>query len=67
MDQWGGYLIRELGPGRQVFIDGRFDLYDYAGVLTDYGRIATAMPNTPRLLEKYSVRTCLVKRGDVLI
>jgi hypothetical protein len=34
-DRWGGYLMTTLGTRRKVFIDGRFDLYDYAGVLAD--------------------------------
>ena len=33
---WGGYLIWSLGPQQKVFIDGRADIYEYAGVLPDY-------------------------------
>jgi hypothetical protein len=65
-DRWGGYIMSTLGPSRKVFIDGRFDLYDYAGVITDYGEIITASPRTEFLLDKYGVRACLIQRDSVL-
>lgn len=57
---WGGYLINKLGPSHKVFIDGRFDIYEYSGVLADYLRIIRLAPNTRFLLRKYNVQSCLV-------
>lgn len=58
---WGGYLISELEPEKKVFIDGRADLYESAGVLTDYLDISGAGDHTLFLLRKYDVSSCLVK------
>src|SRR5207248_467711 len=37
----GGYLIWSLGKEHPVFIDGRADVYEDAGVYSDYFRITT--------------------------
>ncbi len=58
---WGGYLIEELEPEQKVFIDGRADLYESAGVLSDYIRIMSLAPDTSFLLRKYHVRSCLIE------
>jgi len=63
---YGGYLIWQLGPERKVFIDGRADLYEYSGVLTDYLRIANLDRDALSLLNKYSVQSCLVDRASPL-
>ncbi len=63
---WGGYLISSLGPEKKVFIDGRADLYEAAGVLTDYLDIAAPSDNALLLLRKYHVRSCLIKPGSPL-
>lgn len=59
---WGGYLIWKLGPEHKVFIDGRADIYEYAGVLSDYLRIARLDADTLFLLRKYDVQACLLER-----
>jgi len=59
---WGGYLIWASGPEHKVFIDGRADIYEYAGVLSDYMRITLMDPEALRLLRKYGIETCLVTR-----
>jgi hypothetical protein len=63
---WGGYLIATRWPAHKVFIDGRFDVYEYSGVLADYLRIIEAGPQTMRLLARYNVHSCLVKRDSAL-
>lgn len=63
---WGSYLIFALGPPRKVFIDGRYDIYDYNGVLSDYLAITHIAPNTLFLLRKYRVDSCLIHRGSPL-
>jgi hypothetical protein len=63
---WGGYLINTRWPAHKVFIDGRFDVYEYSGVLPDYLRIIPAAPQSMRLLAKYHVQSCLLKRDSAL-
>lgn len=63
---WGSYLIFALGPSRKVFIDGRYDIYQYSGVLADYLSITHVTPDTFFLLRKYRVDSCLIHRGSPL-
>lgn len=63
---WGGYLIWALYPEKSVFIDGRADLYEYAGVLSDYLAITRLSPNARTLLQKYGIETCLLRRDAPL-
>lgn len=63
---WGGYLIWAVGPEHKVFIDGRADLYEYAGVLSDWLDLSRLAPNTPFLLRKYGIGACLLRREHPL-
>ena len=63
---WGGYLINKLGPSHKVFIDGRFDIYEYSGVMADYLSIIRLAPDTQFLLRKYQVQSCLIPRDSLL-
>ncbi len=58
---WGGYLIWLDSPRVKVFIDGRADIYEYAGVLQDYLRITRPDPEALALLRVYGVRACLIE------
>jgi hypothetical protein len=62
---YGGYLIW-AAPERKVFVDGRADIYDPAGVLVEYGRWNTSQSDEAALLEKYRIRYCLLPRGSQL-
>lgn len=66
-DHWGGFLIWSLGPQHKVFIDGRLDIYEYAGVLADYVSIARADQSAFVLLQKYGIRACLLSREVPLV
>jgi hypothetical protein len=57
---FGGYMVWSLGPAHPVFIDGRGDLYEKAGVFADYMHIMQIEPEMPRLLEKYKIQSCLI-------
>jgi hypothetical protein len=59
---WGGYLTWELAPDHKVFIDSRIDIYEYAGVFSDYLEIVEARPQAEFLLTKYGVGACLLHR-----
>jgi hypothetical protein len=65
-DFWGGYLIRSLGREHEIFIDGRSQLYEEAGVFSDYLRIGDLDRDTPLLLRKYGVEACLIRSGSPL-
>jgi hypothetical protein len=64
--RWGGYLIRELYPQQKVFIDGRADIYEYGGVLSDYSNIVLLKPDALSSLRKYGVQACLVRKKDAI-
>jgi|SRR5581483_2900207 len=63
---WGGFLIWSLGPHQKVFIDGRADIYEYAGALEDYLSIAKVQRNSSFLLRKYHVDACLIESRSSL-
>jgi hypothetical protein len=50
-----------------VFIDGRADIYERTGVLTDYINIARLALPAPFLLNAYNVQSCLLERQDILV
>jgi hypothetical protein len=55
---YGGYLIW-AAPERLVFIDGRADVYEPAGVLADYMRFMALDADPQYLLNKYRIDYCL--------
>ena len=60
---YGGYLIW-AAPERKVFIDGRADVYDPAGVLADYTRF-TSLNGDPRsILDKYRIDFVLLAQNE---
>lgn len=63
---YGGYLIWRLGPSHKVFIDGRADLYEYAGVFQDYMKIANLDSQALRLFPKYNIQSCLIQKTSTL-
>jgi len=63
---WGGYLISQLAPEHQVFIDGRADLYEYSGIFPDYMTIAAAQTDALRVLDRHNIQSCLVRRTNPL-
>ncbi len=63
---FGGYLIW-AAPEYPVFIDGRADVYEWAGVLPDFTRWATLQEDPNILLEKYKVDFCLISRKSPMV
>jgi hypothetical protein len=59
----GGYLVAYF-PEQKVFIDGRGDLYELEGVLSDYMQVATIKPAALSVLKFYGIRMCLLERAD---
>ena len=63
---WGGYMIWKRGPQHKVFIDGRTDVYEYAGVFGDYLHIVQLNPQALFLLRKYDIGSALLTPDDPL-
>jgi hypothetical protein len=59
----GGYLIW-AAPERKVFADGRGDVYEWTGVLSDYLKFAQLRENPRFLLDKYRIDYCLLNRDS---
>ena len=59
----GGYLIWAM-PEHPVFVDGRGDVYEWTGVLQEFGNWATLQVNPNTLLDKYGIQFCLVESGS---
>jgi hypothetical protein len=60
---FGGYLVYS---GQKVFLDGRGDVFERGGVLSDYLHVSTVKPGALTVLDNYGVRSCVVSRGEPL-
>jgi hypothetical protein len=60
---YGGYLIW-AAPEYPVFVDGRADVFEWAGVLDDFGRWALLQSDPRLLLDKYGIDFCLLTRDS---
>jgi hypothetical protein len=63
---FGGYLVWSRGPKYKVFIDGRGDVYERGGVLSDYMHISYLEPGALAVLRGYGVRSCLLEPDAAL-
>jgi hypothetical protein len=62
---WGGYLIWNARDTK-VFIDGRGDVFDHAGVLKDY-LDATGLKRTDPVLDRYHIDAVLFPPDEPII
>jgi hypothetical protein len=62
---YGGYLIWAM-PEKRVFIDGRADVYEPAGVLTEYTNWDSLHIDPGGFLNKYNINFCLLPRQSGL-
>jgi len=60
---FGGYLV---GTGRKVFIDGRGDLYERTGVMSDFVAISQVRSGPLGMLDRYQIASCLVIKDEPL-
>lgn len=60
---YGGYLIW-AAPDRKVFIDGRADVYEPAGVLAEYVRFTGLKVDPKSFLDKHRIDFCLLAREE---
>jgi hypothetical protein len=56
---YGGYLIW-AAPRHKVFVDGRGDVFEWTGVLEEYGKWVTLQADPNILLNKYQIHFCLL-------
>jgi hypothetical protein len=62
---FGGFLVGQL-PELPVFIDGRGDLYERAGIFGEYIEVADLKPAAFRILDQHHIQACLLHRKDAL-
>ena len=60
---FGGYLVEK---GRKVFIDGRGDLFERTGVLSDYITLMQLKPGAFSILDRYQIASCLLYKDEPL-
>jgi hypothetical protein len=63
---YGGYLMW-AAPEYPVFIDGRTDVFEWAGVLREFGAWATLQTDPNIMLDKYKVNFCILTRESPMI
>ena len=61
---FGGYLIWSRWPEHKVFVDGRSELYEHGGVLSDYMQVFQIRPPALAILRFYGIRSCLLDRDE---
>jgi hypothetical protein len=61
---FGGYLVWTRAPGHKVFIDGRGDVYERAGVFSDYIDVINVKPDALALLHSYQINSCLIYQNS---
>ena len=60
---YGGYLMWAL-PEHPVFIDGRADVYDWTGLMSELADWSSLSTDPNALLDKYAVSFCVVERDS---
>ncbi|MCL5670789.1 MAG: hypothetical protein M1423_05755 [Acidobacteria bacterium] len=63
---YGGYLLWAMGPKHKVFIDGRGDFYEQAGVFSDYISVQDIHPDALAILRSYRINSCIIPRKSPL-
>ena len=64
--EFGGYLLWARGPEHKVFIDGRTEIYENAGILSDQVELLNLKPGSLAILQKYNIQSCLLFPGEAL-
>jgi hypothetical protein len=65
-NEFGGYLLWARGPEHKVFIDGRSEIYEPAGILSDQVAVLNLEPGSLAVLQKYGIQSCLLWRNEAL-
>jgi hypothetical protein len=62
---YGGYLIWAT-PEHPDFVDGRADVFEWSGVLREFGDWATLQSDPNSLLKKYKIKFCILQRSSAM-
>ena len=62
---FGGYLIWAL-PEHKVFVDGRADVYEWAGILEEFRRWALLEEDPQILLNRHRIQFCVLSSASPL-
>jgi hypothetical protein len=62
----GGYLIW-AAPEHPVFVDGRAEVYEWAGVLQQFAPWASLQTDPNLMLDKYKIQFCLLAKDSPMI
>jgi hypothetical protein len=65
-NEFGGYLLWARGPEHKVFIDGRSEIYEPAGILSDQVALMNLNHGSLAVLQKYNIQSCLLWRDEAL-
>jgi hypothetical protein len=60
---FGGYMIFS---GYKTFIDGRSELFEQTGILSDYMDITLLKPDAIKKLSMYGIQTCIMEPSEPL-
>ena len=63
---FGGYMVWAMAPEHKVFIDGRGDVYEQAGVLSGYMDIIDLKSDALAVLQSYGIESCLIQQNSPL-
>lgn len=63
---FGGYLVFARGPEHKVYIDGRGEIYEPAGIMREYVQLGYLAPGSLAILDKHNIQSCLVAPKDAL-
>lgn len=63
---FGGYLVWARGPEQKVFLDGRSELFEVGGVLSDYMHITLLEPGALQVMDSYHIESCLMEHDAPL-
>jgi hypothetical protein len=68
LNEWidGGYLLW-AAPEHPVFIDGRGDIYEWAGVMAQYRDWALLQADPNVMLDKYRISFCVLGRHSYMV
>jgi hypothetical protein len=68
LNDWvfGGYMLW-AAPEHPVFIDGRGDVFGWAGVTDQFGKWAQLQTDPKTLLDTYGIRFCVLSRQSPLV
>jgi hypothetical protein len=63
---YGGYLVWIMVPENKVFIDGRGNIFEPAGLFSAYADVVGLKPDAFAVLESYRINFCLIPQNSAL-